>query len=195
MKINRRFLTSRSGQFILFKYTVYSFLAFNIYLYALNGSFTETIDTAAWVVLLGVFEWETHSSLSLSSDYSGWTEKWILGILGTAAYLVILYSAYCYYEEAEWLDVANSVTWLLVILALQYDVYFPGNFHKTEWAIRNWTKAILYTALLVFAIMWGMQGEVLDFYDAFLWMLSFVVIEMNVFNFEHRFIEEDHREE
>ncbi|MBD3810382.1 MAG: hypothetical protein IE884_07775 [Sulfuricurvum sp.] len=44
---SHRLFTTRTGQFILFKYTIYTLLAFNIYLFAMNGTFTETIDTAA----------------------------------------------------------------------------------------------------------------------------------------------------
>ncbi|MBD3807047.1 hypothetical protein [Sulfuricurvum sp.] len=57
---SHRLFTTRTGQFVLFKYTIYTLLAFNIYLFAMNGTFTETIDTAAWVAILALFEWETH---------------------------------------------------------------------------------------------------------------------------------------
>lgn len=187
MTANRLF-TTRTGQFILFKYTIYTLLAFNIYLFAMNGTFTETIDTAAWVVVLGLFEWETRH---LKEEQWSLVEKSVISLLSTFGYSVIVYSCYSYYVEAEWLDFANALTWILVVLALQYDIYFPGHYGKSEWTIRNIIKFALYGALFVFAVMWGLEGEALDFYDAFLWILSFFVIEMNVFNFEHRLVEED----
>ena len=186
MRFTRRYLTSRTGQFILFKYTVYSLLAFNVYLYALHGTFTEMIDTAAWVVILGLFEWETGS---MGKAYTGTLEPLIIGALSLFGYGVVVYSCYSYFQESEWLDFANALTWILVVLALQYDVYFPGPYHKSGWKVRNLIKGGLYAALLVFAIIWGIEGEVLDFYDAFLWMLAFVLIELNVFNFVHRLVE------
>lgn len=188
MKLNHRLFTTRTGQFILFKYTIYALLAINIYLFSVNGTFTETIDTAAWVVILALFEWET---ISLKEEYSGILEKILITLLTLAGYGVIFFSAYSYYQESEWLDLVNSITWILVILVLQYDVYFPGHYGQNEWTARNSIKIALYAALFVFAIIWGIQGEALDFYDSFLWILSFFVIEMNVFNFEHRFIEEN----
>lgn len=186
MKANRLFST-RTGQFILFKYMIYALLAFNVYLFALNGTFTETIDTAAWVIILGLFEWETRS---LKEEYSGLEEKAILTILSIFGYSVIIYSCYSYFIEAQWLDFANALTWIFVVLVLQYDIYFPGHYDKNEWTARNIIKFALYGALFGFAVTWGIQGEALDFYDAFLWILSFFVIEMNIFNFEHRFVEE-----
>jgi hypothetical protein len=188
LKLNHRLFTTRTGQFILFKYTIYTLLAINIYLFAINGTFTETIDTAAWVLILALFEWET---ISLKEAYSGMFEKVAITLLTLIGYGVIFFSAYSYYQESEWLDLANSITWILVILVLQYDVYFPGHYGHNEWTARNILKIALYGSLFVFAIIWGIQGEALDFYDSFLWILSFFVIEMNVFNFEHRFVEEE----
>ena len=188
MKPNHRLFTTRTGQFILFKYTIYILLAINIYLFSINGTFTETIDTAAWVIILALFEWET---ISLKEAYSGMFEKVAITLLTLVGYGVIFFSAYSYYQESEWLDLANSITWILVILVLQYDVYFPGHYGHNEWTARNILKIALYGSLFVFSIIWGVQGEALDFYDSFLWILSFFVIEMNVFNFEHRFVEEE----
>jgi hypothetical protein len=118
-------------------------------------------------------------------------EKVAITLLTLIGYGVIFFSAYSYYQESEWLDLANSITWILVILVLQYDVYFPGHYGHNEWTARNILKIALYGSLFVFAIIWGVQGEALDFYDSFLWISSFFVIEMNVFNFEHRFVEEE----
>ena len=187
MTANRLF-TTRTGQFILFKYMIYALLTFNIYLFAMNGTFTETIETAAWVVILALFEWETYH---LKEEYWSLSEKGIISVLSFFGYGVVLFSCYSYFADAEWLDFVNSLTWIFVILVLQYDVYYPGHYGKSEWTARNILKFALYGALFVFAVMWGVQGEALDFYDAFLWILSFFVIEMNIFNFEHRFVEED----
>lgn len=185
---SHRLFTTRTGQFILFKYMIYALLAFNIYLFAMNGTFTETIDTAAWVIILGLFEWETRH---LKEEHWSIFEKGVITLLSVFGYSVIVYSCYSYFIETEWLDFANALTWILVVLVLQYDIYFPGHYGKSEWTARNILKFGLYGALFVFAVMWGLEGEALDFYDAFLWILSFFVIEMNIFNFEHRFVEED----
>lgn len=187
MTLNR-LLGTRTVQFALFKYTLYTLLTFNIYLFALNGTFTETIDTAAWVVILGLFEWETRT---MGKADSGPLRQALIVILSFSAYSVIMYACYAYYAEGKWLDFANSLTWILVIAALQYDVYFEGNYSRFEQLIRTGVKIVLYGALLIFALIWGIRGEVLSFYDAFLWMLSFVVIELDVFRFENRGLEEN----
>ena len=39
---------------------------------------------------------------------------------------------------------------------------------------------MLYPVLFVAAVYWGFEGSFLDFWDAFLWLVAFVFIEMNV---------------
>ena len=38
----------------------------------------------------------------------------------------------------------------------------------------------LYAILLLAAIYWGVNGDFVDFWDAFLWLVAFFFIEMNV---------------
>ena len=45
--------------FVVFKWLMYALLAGDVVLYALFGRLTELVDTAAWLVLLLLFEWET----------------------------------------------------------------------------------------------------------------------------------------
>jgi hypothetical protein len=42
------------------------------------------------------------------------------------------------------------------------------------------TKLILYSILFAAAVYWGLLGDFLDFWDAFLWLVAFFFIEMNV---------------
>ena len=41
--------------------------------------------------------------------------------------------------------------------------------------------AVLYSILFLAAVYWGVKGDFVDFWDAFLWLVAFVFIEMNVF--------------
>ena len=45
-------------------------------------------------------------------------------------------------------------------------------------------KAVLYTALVVCAAYWGLLGGLLDFWDALLWIIAFVFIELNLFQWQ-----------
>ena len=86
-------------------------------------------------------------------------------------------------RNLAWVDVINAAVWLLVVLVLEADVWlqernrFEGFALRTSQAI----KSVLYTVLLIAAVYWGLNGDFVDFWDAFLWLVAFVFIELNVF--------------
>ena len=79
---------------------------------------------------------------------------------------------------------ANAVVWLLVCAAIAYDMYAPGVYGGGEWRLRNAVKIALYATLVLIAVWWGIHADLLDFYDASLWILCFAVVELNIFHFE-----------
>ena len=50
--------------------------------------------------------------------------------------------------------------------------------------LANGLKVVLYTTLVVAAIYWGFKGDLLDFWDAALWLFAFVFIELNVLEWQ-----------
>ncbi len=82
-----------------------------------------------------------------------------------------------------WIDVINAAVWLLVVLILEVDVRLQEHNRYEGWALRISTilKVILYGALLYAAVYWGLKGDFVDFWDAFLWLVAFVFIELNIF--------------
>lgn len=255
--------------FQLFKYTVYVLLAANIYLFYAEESaaatlqfsngidavdlieaFSATIDTAAWVVLLLMFELETYI---LEDRQFTRPVTWGLHGLRALCYLFIVYAFYGYIqnlnflhetsvihgvtdlcslqpgqwswavtldEYAEisaancavlsdmslfhqfngmnalvdseglrdirylaWVDVINAAVWLLVVLVLEVDVRLQEHNRFEGLALRLSTAAkfVLYSVLLLAAVYWGFKGDFVDFWDAFLWLVAFVFIELNVF--------------
>jgi hypothetical protein len=85
-----------------------------------------------------------------------------------------------------WTDVINAATWLLICVALEIDVRAQLSKHSsTLWASFHLPiKVILYSTLFLAAAYWGVKGDFLDFWDAFLWLLAFVFIEMNIFEWQ-----------
>lgn len=70
-----------------------------------------------------------------------------------------------------WVDVLNAGVWL------QEHGRYKGLVLKTS----NLLKVFLYATLFVAAADWGLNGDFVDFWDAFLWLVAFVFIELNVF--------------
>jgi hypothetical protein len=86
-------------------------------------------------------------------------------------------------KNLAWVDVINSAVWLLVVLVLEIDVWLQER-NLLEGAalhVSNAFKVVLYGTLLFAATFWGVKGDFVDFWDAFLWLLAFVFIELNVF--------------
>ena len=82
-----------------------------------------------------------------------------------------------------WVDVINSGVWLGVVFLLEVDVRLQEHHRYYGLAVRlsNLVKYVLYSILLAAAVYWGVKGDFVDFWDAFLWLVAFVFIEMNVF--------------
>lgn len=269
---------SHSRVYTFFKYAVYALLTVNIYIFFAeewaaashrfaNGihpgqiieGFSATIDTAAWVVLLLMFELETHV---LADHHFTRRVTWGLHSLRAICYAFIVYAFYGYltklsfvfgvdlapgvsnlcalvadqwayaidYEEytvitanncAEfstatvfyqfpgmdvlvdqtgkteltrlaWVDVINSAVWLLVVMVLEIDVRLQDRELLKGLALRasNISKYILYSALFLAAIYWGFKGDFVDFWDAFLWLVAFIFIEMNVFEWQQESLQQ-----
>ena len=255
--------------FAAFKYTVYGLLIVNIGLFfqeesaAIEQTFSQgmllseviqgyaaTIDTAAWVLLLLMFELET--SVLSATTLSQPRVKLIFWSLRLFSYGSIGYAFYGYFTkmlfihgispfavsdvcalvghgfsvidnldqypllssdncsslqsqvlfqldnqgvigtEQQWkaiqwltiVDVINSITWILVVLVLEVDVRLQrrNRFHGTIIIVSKRVKIILYSILFGAATYWGFLGDLLDFWDAFMWLLAFFFIEMNIFN-------------
>ena len=257
----------RNKIFQLFKYSVYALLTLNIYLFFViewaasphrfaDGiilfdiieAFVATIDTAAWVILLLMFELETYV---LDDRHFTKRVTWTLHGLRAFCYIFIVYAFYGYLTKLiflsgsgplpnvsdicslvdgqwayavdfdeyatltaancasfstanaflqfpglfaavdqagltdiirlAWVDVINSAVWLLVVLVLEIDVRLQER-HKLEGAVlylSNASKYILYSVLFLAAVYWGVKGDFVDFWDAFLWLVAFVFIELN----------------
>ena len=262
----------------VFKYALYIFLSMNVYwffveefqanflLYPsgvqlgdLYDAYAATIDTAAWVVLLLMFELETYiledhhysrpvtislhvlravcyaliirvffgyignlqsvldvsvlagvtDLCSLVSDNWSYSHDFEEYTLLTAANCASFSSAGSFLEFADaravvntsghtaivwlaWVDVVNAAVWLLVVLVLEIDVRLQekNRFEGLALHASNITKVILYAILFVAAVYWGVYGDFVDFWDAFLWLLAFFFIEMNVVEWRQEELEE-----
>ena len=91
-----------------------------------------------------------------------------------------------------WVDVINSAVWLLVVMVLELDVFFQEKNRLEGMILRvsNASKFALYSLLLLAAIYWGLKGDFVDFWDAFLWLVAFAFIELNVFEWRQESLEQ-----
>lgn len=85
-----------------------------------------------------------------------------------------------------WIDVINASAWVSVVVMLEIDVHTQlGNISSEFWEKYNiFVKATVYGVLFIAAVYWGITGNFLEFWDAFLWIVAFVLIEMNMFEWQ-----------
>ena len=80
----------------------------------------------------------------------------------------------------------------MVVLILEIDVRLQekGLYEGLVLRASNVSKFVLYSILFVAAVYWGLYGDFVDFWDAFLWLLAFFFIEMNVVEWRQESLEE-----
>jgi hypothetical protein len=80
-------------------------------------------------------------------------------------------------------DIVNAGTWLIIVVLLQAEVWLQLKDRLTDRLIliAKITKGLFYSVLFVCAAYWGINGTFLDFWDAFLWLVAFIFIELNIF--------------
>jgi len=212
------------------------------------GAYAATVDTAAWVVLLLMFELETYV---LDEHHFTKPVTWTLQGVRVICYSFITYAFYGYIAKVlflgnvtvladinnlcvlagqwsysvdldeyaaitaatcssfstattffqypsmhavvdsiglaeiralAWVDVVNAGVWLIVVIVLEVDVQLQekNRFEGLALRLSNGMKIILYSMLLLAAVYWGFKGDFVDFWDAFLWLVAFFFIELNV---------------
>ncbi|MDH3758697.1 MAG: hypothetical protein OEV10_07160 [Gammaproteobacteria bacterium] len=272
MKINGRVL------YQLFKYSIYTLLTINIFVFfgeewaaarleypgGISGgeifkAYAATIDTAAWVVLLLMFELETYV---LEDRHFTRAVTVSLHTLRAVCYLFIVSAFYGYVTDAAYVyqtspltgvsdlcalvgqnwsyattfgeyaeisasnctsfstldtfvrfdgvtavvdqpglaaihflavvDVINAGVWLLVVLVLEIDVRLQekNRFEGLALYLSTVAKVVLYSILALAVVAWMVTGDFVDWWDAFLWLVAFVFIELNVIEWRQESHEE-----
>jgi hypothetical protein len=100
-------------------------------------------------------------------------------------------------QRLSTVEVINSGNWLIIVFILESEVYLQlkGQLSASFIFIAKWVKAVLYSVLLLAAIYWGVKGSFIDFWDAFLWLVAFIFIELNIFEWNAETTEEKNAEQ
>lgn len=188
------------NKYTYFKYSVYLIVAINVILFfvkeqsqiptnnfnlfQLMAAYSSTIDTGAWMILLFLFELETNALAQKNKS------NLLIKTIKSICYAFILVAFWGYlkkvlfgWQEAYTLSIANlinSAVWILVVLLLELEV----SLKKTSTLFIKSLKGILYLVLFLIGIFYGIDGHVLDFFDAFLWIIAFFLIEENIFQWK-----------
>jgi hypothetical protein len=175
----------RQRMAVVFKYTVYALLVANVALLFRAAGADEfvpykAVDQVGWLLILGVFEWETRQP---GGDGRRRVGGWPMAaeLLG---YAFALFALVNYIADRITIDIVNAIAWLAISAMIWLDILAPVAADSAVHRRRTRAKALLYAAVFGCAVLWGIEGALLDFYDAALWILCFFAIEMNLLRIE-----------
>jgi len=83
-------------------------------------------------------------------------------------------------------DIVNAADWLVIVAVLEVEVWLQvsGRLSGRMLRANKYLKGVLYAILFACAGYWGIDGGFLEFWDAALWLVAFVFIEMNIFEWQ-----------
>lgn len=85
-----------------------------------------------------------------------------------------------------WVDVLNASAWLVSVFLIRLDIIMELRGGAAKWFV--WFSGVLkvmsYLVLLVMAVYWSLFSSFIDGWDAFLWIMSFIFIEMNLISWQ-----------
>ncbi len=163
------------------KPAIFVLLAVNAAVYATAGRLSEGLDALAWYLLLVLFELETRRLRWSRRPHVAAT----LGLLRLLAAAAVAIAAAAYLGEAEWLDAANALLWIGVVIVLELEVRLPDAAARQRRLVAG-ASFVLYAALAAVALAWLFHGEWLDAWDALLWIAAFMLIELDLFRKDAR---------
>lgn len=159
----------------MLKAAVFVLLAANTAYFALTGASSKAIDSAAWLMLLTLFEAEARLAGRL--QHRG---RVVLRAARLAAGAAVVGATLRYVFDENVLDTINSVVWIAVVVLLETQFRYPHA--VARWRTLFTAAAVaLYGALGALVVTWGVRGEWFDAYDALVWLVAFATIELEVF--------------
>ena len=158
-----------------FTAALFALLALNTGIFLRTGTFSEGLDSIAWLILLALFELETGFGHVLRARSA------IAAVHGVrfAALAAVGAAAAGFLYNEEWLDAANSWLWIAVVALLELEIRRPATvaIHRAGFTAAAVT---LYSGLGALVLVWLWRGEWFDAYDAALWLVAFATIELKV---------------
>jgi len=96
--------------------------------------------------------------------------------------LIASRSALMAIRKLGWIDVINASAWLLVVLLFQIELSLEHarKLTRHRLSILMALKGAAYLALFGCAVYWTVYSAFIDSWDAWLWLLAFLLIDLNL---------------
>jgi hypothetical protein len=85
-------------------------------------------------------------------------------------------------QKLAWVDVFNATAWLVVVFLFQIEVVLKqaNKLTRRRLVITMVWKGAAYLVLFICAIYWTVYSAFIDSWDAWLWLLAFILIDLNM---------------
>ena len=160
-----------------FKLAIVLLITLNAVIYAMVDTLISTVDTLAWLMLLGVYELEANGAAPMAENTLHGIRNVLIAVIG------LVFISYVY--NSEWLNVINSALWFALIALLELEVRWQDKVSKYRQSYWLATVAV-FAGLIAMVIVWAWQSAWLDVYDAALWIVAFASIEVDIFQLLQR---------
>jgi hypothetical protein len=158
--------TSLTIRAICYGFIIYAFFGYcSALLFYYDTNLLQEIDLCS-------FSTENCSFLSTSNEFLRFGSTSAIADISGAKDIIWL----------GWIDVINSGVWILVVLIIELNIRLQEKNIKKNLSLKlsNFNQYILYPILFINAFYWGLEGDFVDFWDAFLWLVAFIFIELNI---------------
>lgn len=98
-----------------------------------------------------------------------------------------LYTGFRSITTIAWIDVINASTWLLIVFLIRLDIVLElrGGMSSVMARLNKLVKLVSYLVLFAMALYWAIFSQFIDGWDAFLWLVCFFFIELNLVNWQN----------
>ena len=158
-----------------FRASLFALLAADTALFIRSGASSKAIDAGAWLVLLALFEAENLYAARLESA----SRRMALRTVRLVAAAGVVAATIGYVFENNVLDATNSALWIAVVVLLETQVRYRNSMPGGP-IVFTAVAVALYGGLAVLVVVWAASGLWFDAYDALLWLIAFVTIELDV---------------
>lgn len=144
-----------------------------------------TLSDGGWSIVQSLNEYPALNSVNCESLTPPLQQLNNTQIIGDASSLGLLFNL-------ALVDVINAGAWIILVAMLQLEVILQlrqmlsAGFLK----ISKYIKGSIYIILLGAAIYWWIDGSFLDFWDAFLWLIAFIFIDLNILDWHEETLEQ-----
>lgn len=164
--------------FPLFKPIIYTLLTINFLYYTSDaGTLSQAMDTTGWMILLMSDELRIQFITKHKTGNIKFFSAYALQIIG---YSMASWAVWAYFQESSWGEFTNGVLWLALDGLLTIDLFWTKQYNRVGWIARNAAYMILYSGLIAVCINFLLAGDLMEFYDASLWIICYIGFNMTI---------------